>query len=132
MADHVVVATEIAADPVRAVEKASCLRDQIIALLVSLTTLVLLYLIGFPQFLEAITSALPAMLVDLLAGQSTRRATLDTHLPVVRPRTSSPSANRFRAVPPEEIAVADVAAASSAASKEVPMLLPSSAVNGCC
>jgi len=63
----------------------SMFRDQIIALLVSLTTLVLLYLIGFPQFLEAITSALPAMLVDLLAGlspykyfESISRGVLDT------------------------------------------------------
>lgn len=63
----------------------SLTRDQIIAMLVSLVSLLGLYLLGYPVLIEALAQWLPAMLVDLLNGispykyfESIARGVIDT------------------------------------------------------
>jgi ABC-2 type transport system permease protein len=48
----------------------STTRDQIVAMLLSLVSLLLLYLLGYPALIEAITGWMPAWLVDLTNGIS--------------------------------------------------------------
>ena len=48
----------------------SLTRDQIVAMLLSLVTLVVLYVMGFPPLLEALASNMPVVLIELLNGIS--------------------------------------------------------------
>lgn len=48
----------------------SLTRDQIIAMLVSLVTLLALYMLGYPQLIELMAQWLPAVCIDLLNGIS--------------------------------------------------------------
>jgi ABC-2 type transport system permease protein len=51
----------------------SMTRDQIIAMLLALITLVALFFLGTPQVLEAVASFLPALVIDILSGISPNR-----------------------------------------------------------
>lgn len=51
----------------------STTRDQIVAMLLSLVSLLLLYFMGLPGFLEVIANALPTVVVDLVAAISPYR-----------------------------------------------------------
>ncbi|MBL8723328.1 MAG: ABC transporter permease subunit [Planctomycetes bacterium] len=48
----------------------STTRDQIVAMLLSLVSLLVLYLLGYPALIEALTGWMPAWLVDLVNGIS--------------------------------------------------------------
>ena len=48
----------------------SMTRDQIVAMLLSLVSLLLLYVLGYPTLIEALTGWMPAWLVDVLNGIS--------------------------------------------------------------
>jgi len=63
----------------------SLTRDQIVAMLVSLVSLAILYLLGFPMLIEAVGRSLPAIVVDVMNGispykyfESIARGVLDT------------------------------------------------------
>lgn len=63
----------------------SMTRDQIVAMLLSLVSLLLLYVLGYPTLIEALTGWMPAWLVDLCNGispykyfESIGRGVLDT------------------------------------------------------
>lgn len=63
----------------------SLTRDQIVAMLVSLVTLLALYMLGYPALIEALAQWMPAVLVDALNGvspykyfESIARGVLDT------------------------------------------------------
>ncbi len=63
----------------------STTRDQIVAMLLSVVSLAVLYLLGYPPLVEAMVDWLPAVLVDLLVGispykyfESLGRGVLDT------------------------------------------------------
>ncbi|MEC7583559.1 MAG: ABC transporter permease [Planctomycetota bacterium] len=63
----------------------SLTRDQIVAMLLSLVTLVLLYIMGFPPLIEQLAGVLPAVCIDVLNGispykyfQSISRGVFDT------------------------------------------------------
>jgi ABC-2 type transport system permease protein len=63
----------------------SMTRDQIIAMLLSLVSLVILYMLGYPQLIELLTGWMPAWMIDVLNGispykyfESIGRGVLDT------------------------------------------------------
>lgn len=63
----------------------SMTRDQIVAMLLSLVSLVILYLLGYPALIELLTGWMPAWMVDVLNGvspykyfESIGRGVLDT------------------------------------------------------
>lgn len=63
----------------------SLTRDQIVAMLVSLVSLLVLYAMGIPMLIEALAQSLPSFVIDLMAGispyryfESIARGVLDT------------------------------------------------------